>query len=39
MGAPRRGFNRSLNVLFRIFNSLAGTSGPGRYEDGQGPHE
>ena len=38
MGAPRRGFNRSLNVLFRIFNSLA-YFGPGSYEDGQGPNE
>ena len=38
MGAPSRGFNRSLNTLFRIFNSLA-YFGPGHYEDGQGPHE
>jgi len=38
MGAPRRGFSRSLRVLFRVFNSLA-YFGPGHYEDGQGPHE
>jgi hypothetical protein len=35
MGAPTRGFNRSLRVLFRIFNSLA-YSGNGAYEDGLG---
>jgi hypothetical protein len=38
MGAPTRGFNRSLRTLFRIFNSLA-YFGPGHYEDGSGPFE
>jgi hypothetical protein len=38
MGAPRRGFARSLRLLFRVFNSLA-YFGPGHYEDGSGPNE
>lgn len=38
MGAPRRGFDASLDVLFSVFNSLA-YSGPGSYEDGEGPNE
>ena len=31
MGAPARGFGRSLSVLLRIFGTLA-YSGPGAYE-------
>jgi hypothetical protein len=37
MGAPTRGFSHSLNLLFRVFNSLA-YSGPGAYETGNGVH-
>ena len=37
MGAPTRGFSRSLNLLIRVYKSLA-YFGPGAYEDGNGVH-